>query len=339
MTDFAHVNALVITDAWLPQTNGVVRTLQTTQAHIRAGGGQVTFITPQDFKTIPCPTYPEIRLSLFVRGRLERLMAASAVNAVHIATEGPLGWAARGICLKKGIPFTTAYHTKFPEYVQARTFLPVGASYALLRRFHNAGKRVMVPTPSMQQTLKEWGFANPVIWSRGVNVELFKPAPKSKFQNLEGPVYICHGRVAVEKNLEAFLALKLDGTKVIIGDGPDLPKLRKKYPEVLFLGHLPDADMIAHLQSADVMVFPSVTETFGNVVLEALACGLPVAALPVTGPKDIIGTAPVGVLDTDLASAARKALTLDRTACRAHAERFTWHAATKQFADSLEIFN
>ncbi len=332
-------NVLVFTDAWLPQTNGVVRTLQTTQQMIRDNGGQMTFITPNDFKTIPCPTYPEIRLSLFVRKKIKRLIDGCNNNAIHIATEGPLGWAARAECLRRGLPFTTAYHTKFPEYVQARTALPVGLSYALLRRFHNAGKTVMVPTPSLQKALQTRGFNAVALWSRGVNLELFRPADKSRFTELEGPVFICHGRIAVEKNLEAFLKLDLPGTKVIIGDGPDLPKFKKKYPNVMFLGHLPDDEMIACLQSADVMVFPSFTETFGNVVTEALACGLPVAALPVTGPQDIIGSAPVGVLDNDLKKAALAALKLDKKACRKHAEGFTWQNATEQFVNNLAPFD
>ncbi|MBI1363969.1 MAG: glycosyltransferase [Proteobacteria bacterium] len=333
------MNALVVTDAWLPQTNGVVRTLQTTQRIIRENGGQLTFVTPNDFKTIPCPTYPEIRLSLFAGPKMERLIDRCNENAIHIATEGPLGWAARAVCVRQGIPFTTAYHTKFPEYVQARSGLPVGVSYALLRRFHNAGQRVMVPAPSMIETLKGWGFNNPVLWSRGVDLTVFKPAPRSRLTELTGPIFICHGRIAVEKNLEAFLKLDLPGHKVIIGDGPDLPKLRRKYPQVIFTGHLSDTEMVAHLQSADVMVFPSVTETFGNVVLEALACGLPVAAFPVTGPKDIIGKAPVGVLASNLKAAALQALELDHKACRKHAEQFTWQNATQQFVDNLALFD
>lgn len=337
----------LVTDAWLPQVNGVVRSLQTTIQHLEARGHKVTTISPLDFKTIPCPTYPEIRLAIFAKSRVWALLENMQPDCIHIATEGPLGFAARSFCLKRGLPFTTAFHTRFPEYVAARTPIPEAWGYKFMRWFHAPSQAVMVPSQSMIDCLAENGFTNAVLWSRGVDLAKFsaeKSAPAT-YNGLKRPIALCTGRVAVEKNLEAFLSMPFDGTKVIVGDGPARPQLEAKYPDVIFTGKLSDADMVAHLQGADVFVFPSKSETFGNVVTEALACGLPVAAFDVTGPKDILGQAKniskIGSLAQGndaaaLAEATKQALkTADRTACRKHAETFSWAAVTDQFFSHL----
>ena len=337
-----NLHIALVTDAWLPQTNGVVRTLLKTQQVAEDMGHNITFITPHSFKTIPCPTYPEIRLSLFPGRKFKRLLKSTRPDAVHIATEGPLGIAARMFCRKHCIPFTTAYHTKFPEYVHARIRMPLKLTFAWLRFFHNGGKGVMVPTKSLIEELDSRGFTNTRFWSRGVDLELFQPTPDDRlYENLPRPIMVCHGRVAVEKNLDAFLKLDMPGTKVIIGDGPQRNQLEKKYPNAIFKGYLPDEEMVRHISSADVMVFPSVTETYGHVVTEALACNTPVAAFPVTGPGDTIGSAtqPVGALNLDLKQAVEEALKIDRSNCRPHAETYTWQSATTDFINNLAPFN
>jgi glycosyltransferase involved in cell wall biosynthesis len=328
---------LLVTDAWYPQVNGVVRTLDTVRGEVTAMGHTVEVISPQGFKTVPLPTYPEIRLALFAGRAIARRMDAFAPEAVHIATEGPLGWAARRQCLKRGWPFTTSFHTKFPEYVHARTRLPVRWGYALMRKFHGPSKGVMVATPSLAQTLRGYGINNVKRWTRGVDTAAFTPRPRTLWPDRR-PVFLFCGRVAVEKNIEAFLALDLPGTKVVVGDGPMLAELRNRHPEAIFTGYKQGAELAEHMAAADVFVFPSLTDTFGLVILEALACGVPVAAYPVTGPIDVILDPAVGCLDEDLAKAARGALGKDPAACRRYAEGYSWRACAELFLDNLHPF-
>ncbi len=326
---------LLVTDAWAPQVNGVVRTLEILGRDVAAMGHEVRYATPEGRFTLAMPTYPEIRLAVFPRKSLERMIDEFQPNAIHIATEGPLGWGARAICLKRNIPFTTSFHTRFPEYVNAR-FRMVSESfvYRWLKRFHGPAKAVMVATHTLEEELKAHGFNNVRIWSRGVDVELFRPIPDAALP-FEGPIWLYVGRVAVEKNIEAFLALDLPGTKVIVGDGPARAGLEREYPDARFVGAKVGEELVRHYAASDVFVFPSKTDTFGLVVLEALACGVPVAAFPVPGPKDVIGNAPVGVLDDDLAAACRRALTLSSESCRAFALSRSWRACTEQFLSNL----
>jgi len=327
---------ITVTDAWHPQVNGVVRTIEATNRALLRANHTTELITPQEFASIPCPGYAEIRLSLApyrqVRRRLDRALAHSGDVAIHIATEGPLGHAARRYCRTRRVPFTTAYHTRFPQYVRAMFGVPEPWSYAFLRRFHGPAARILAPTQTVLRELYAHGLSNTEVWSRGVDVEQFRPC-EPLLQGLKRPVFLYVGRVSVEKNIQAFLDLDLPGTKVVAGVGPALEALRKRHPEVHFVGVL-DPDPLARLySSADVFVFPSRTDTFGLVLLEALACGTPVAAFPVPGPLDVVGGSNVAVLDDDLRRAALLALRIDRTACRAHAERFSWRAATAQFVD------
>jgi glycosyltransferase involved in cell wall biosynthesis len=330
----------IITDAWWPQVNGVVRTLTETRRELSAAGHDVLMITPEQFRTIPCPTYPEIRLSIAAGGAVARLLDEFKPEAVHIATEGPLGWTARRYCVKRDVPFTTAYHTRFPEYVRARFGVPLSWPYAVLRRFHAPAARVMVPTPTVRDDLEAWGFRNVVLWSRGVDIDTFNPQPAGDnprdFLKERRPIFLYVGRVAVEKNVEAFLALDLPGTKWVVGEGPALPALKRRYgDDVYWAGVLTQRDLARFYAAADVFVFPSRTDTFGLVLLEAMACGLPVAAYPVTGPLDVIGDSRAGALDEDLRSACLRALAIPRAVARAHAERFSWAACARQFADHL----
>jgi len=328
------VKIAIVTDAWLPQTNGVVRTLTTTRQELCRLGHGVTVVEPAGFRTFPCPSYPEIRLAGRPYRPLCAQLGALAPDAIHIATEGPLGWAARAWCRAHGQPFTTSYHTQFPEYLQARIGLPPRASYALLRRFHGAGQRTLVATESLQKQLNARGFRNLVRWSRGVDVTLFRPGPKDLWRSPR-PIWLYVGRVAVEKNLEAFLSLHLPGTKAVIGDGPARGSLEERFPNVVFTGYKHGEDLARHMAAADVFVFPSRTDTFGLVLLEALATGTPVAAFPVPGPLDVIADPAVGCLDEDLARAARNALSLDRDACRTYALGYSWQACADQFRGHL----
>ncbi len=333
------MNIVIVTDAWHPQVNGVVRTLETVGRELAALGHLVTFVTPDRFTTIPCPTYPEIRLALFPRRRLARLIEAAQPCAIHIATEGPLGFAARSYCKAKGLPFTTAVHTKFPEYLHARTRIPLDLSYAAMRWFHGGATRVMVATESLRRELEARGFQNLVAWTRGVDVDLFRPRDsKQDFLPLPRPLWLYVGRVAVEKNIGAFLDLDLPGTKMVVGEGPQLATLTRKYPKVKFVGPKFGDDLARHYAASDVFVFPSRTDTFGLVLLEALACGLPVAAYPVTGPRDVVGGTAVACLDEDLVRAAETALTIDPAACRQFALGFSWRASAEQFARNLQPF-
>lgn len=328
---------LIITDAWKPQINGVVRTLSTIAQELRDMGHTVDVIGPDRFRTLRCPTYPDISLSVLPGRSLVRMIEAFKPDALHIATEGPLGMAARSWAKRGGLPFTTAFHTRFAEYVKARTGFPVRPIYAWMRRFHGAGQGIMVATHSLREDLASRGFHNIRAWSRGVDLDLFKPYPRSEFENLPKPIFIYVGRVAVEKNIGAFLDLDLPGSKVVVGGGPQLAALQRDYPGVTFTGPRHGEALARAYSSADVFVFPSLTDTFGLVILEALACGTPVAAFPVTGPKDVLAnaTGKIGLADHDLGVAAREALNADRTACRVHAERFSWRACAETFLSHL----
>jgi glycosyltransferase involved in cell wall biosynthesis len=325
----------LVSDAWLPQVNGVVRTLTTIAEEVRSLGHELVTISPDRFRTIPCPTYPEIRLALAPGRGVRRLLEEARPDAIHIATEGPLGMAARGYCLKRGLAFTTAFHTRFPEYVSARFRLPVGLGYAWLRRFHRPSRGIMVAAPSIRRELERRGFSAIRPWSRGVDAELFAPERREEFPDIPRPIFMAVGRVAVEKNLAAFLELDLPGSKVVVGDGPQLAELKRRFPAAHFLGRHEGLSLARCYASADVFVFPSLTDTFGLVLLEALASGVPVAAFPVTGPIDVIGEAPVGRLDADLRKAALACLEIPRSACRDYALRFSWQATARQFLENL----
>jgi glycosyltransferase involved in cell wall biosynthesis len=327
---------LIVSDAWRPQVNGVVRTLATVADELAFMGHAVEVIGPDRFRTLPMPTYPDIRLAVLPRRKLVRKIEAFAPDALHIATEGPLGMAARGWARRQGAAFTTSFHTKFPEYVQARIGVPPGLVYAWLRRFHGAGSGTMVATQSLRDELAARGFRDIRAWTRGVDLSLFRPEPREHF-SLPRPVFLYVGRVAIEKNIRTFLDLDLPGSKIVIGDGPQLAKLRRDYPGVTFTGPRYGAELARSYAGGDVFVFPSLTDTFGLVLLEALACGTPVAAFPVTGPRDVLAGAagPVGAIDTDLRAACLRALAADRAACRAHAERFSWRACAELFLANL----
>ena len=329
---------LIVTDAWHPQVNGVVRTLTALVEELAVAGRAVTLVTPEQFRTLPCPTYPEIRLSLLPGRRLARLIESNQPCAIHIATEGPLGWAARRYCIRRKLPYTTAYHTRFPEYVRARFGLPLAVSYAVVRRFHAAAQTVMVATLTVENELRERGFRHIRRWTRGVDTALFHP-DQGKVYDLPRPIFLYVGRLAVEKNVEAFLALDLPGSKVVVGDGPQAEDLKNRYPHAHFPGVKRGAELASHYADADVFVFPSRTDTFGLVLLEAMASGLPVAAYPVAGPLDVLGDAPVGSLDEDLGVAARAALAIPRELCRRYAEGFSWAASARQFIDNLAPFD
>lgn len=326
---------VIVTDAWEPQVNGVVRTLKMTTRELEKLGHTVEVISPQGFTNVPCPTYPDIRLALAGKRALARRLDALQPDCLHIATEGPLGWAARGVALSRGWAFTTAYHSRFPEYVHLRTRLPVDWSYALLRRFHNAGVAALVPTGHMVDDLRARGFTTPQIWSRGVNLEIFS-ADGPRLERGSEPVFLYVGRLAVEKDVDAFLRLDLPGEKWVAGTGPETTRLQRQYPGVRWFGVL-DAPALATLyRSADVKVFPSRTDTFGLVLAESMACGTPVAALPVIGPIDVVGpTGEGGVLDHDLRAACLAALHCDRAVVQAFAQRYSWAAATRQFEAAL----
>lgn len=325
---------LFITDAWHPQINGVVRTLSTTGRELEKMGHTVGFIGPDQFKTMPLPGYQEIRIAVKPRRKLERLIAEFAPQAIHIATEGPLGWAGRAICRRKGLAFTTSYHTCFPEYLAERGPIPKSLSYAVLRNFHRASTAVMVATPTISRLLTDRGFANIKRWTRGVDTDLFRPRPKD-FLDAPRPISICVGRVAVEKNIEAFLSLNIPGTKYVVGGGPLLSTLKRRYPEVRFVGPRDGDELASYFAAADVFVFPSRTDTFGLVMLEALASGVPVAAFPVPGPLDVIGDSDIGVLDEDLGRAVSRALEIDPARCRDFALAHSWQAAAHQFLSNV----
>lgn len=330
---------LIVTDAWRPQVNGVVRTLSTVGEELRSGGDVVEFLTTAEFRSIPCPTYPEIRLAITGPRAIARRIESFQPDAVHIATEGPLGFLARRYMLERRLPFTTSFHTRFPEYIHARARVPLGWSYALIRWFHRPAARVLPPTPSVLRDLQARGFRNLAQWSRGVDTSLFKPAPKPDWaRHLPGPVMLYVGRLAVEKGLPDFLSLDRPGAKLVVGDGPARASLERAHPDVFFLGPKFGEDLAEAYRAADVFVFPSRTDTFGLVMLEALASGLPVAAYPVMGPVDVIADAPVGCLHDDLGAAIDRALSASRAECRAYAERFSWQTCAEVFRSHLAPF-
>lgn len=331
------MRVLIATDAWAPQVNGVVRTLETLGSQLERLGHEVQFVTPDGFRTVPMPTYPEIRLALFARRAVGRVIDAFKPDAIHIATEGPLGLATRRNCMRRGVSFTTSFHTRFPEYIHARFGVPTAWSYAGLRWFHGPATAVMVATRSLERDLEQRGFKNLRLWSRGVDTDLFKPGAKD-WLDLPRPVFLYVGRVAIEKSVEEFLKLDLPGSKLVVGDGPQLAELQQRYPNVRFTGPKFGQDLARLYAASDVFVFPSRTDTFGLVVLEALASGLPVAAHPVQGPIDIIGgNAKVGALSENLQEAALAALQLSPTASRAFAMEFSWEACTRQFLTNLAV--
>ena len=326
----------IVTDAWAPQVNGVVRTLAMVTAELRALGHQVLLVTPDQFRTVACPGYPEIRLALAGARAVGGQLAGFAPDAIHIATEGPLGWAARRWCLQCGRPFTTAYHTQFPQYLARRTGLSPALFWPLIRRFHRPASAIMVATPTIAAELRDQGLAHIRPWSRGVDTAQFHPdhLPPDLFLRLPRPIQLYVGRVAVEKNIAAFLDNTHPGSKVVVGDGPALVGLRARYPQAHFLGQQSGAALAACYAGADVFVFPSRTDTFGLVLVEALACGTPVAAYPVAGPLDVL-VPQAGAMDEVLERAIARALTLSRADCLAHGRSFSWQASAAQFVAAL----
>jgi glycosyltransferase involved in cell wall biosynthesis len=327
------MRVLVATDAWHPQVNGVVRTLATMAEAAKSLGVEVSFLTPLSFRTFAMPGYRDLRLALPYQAKIARLIAEARPDSIHIATEGPIGILVRRYCRKLGLPFTTSFHTRFPDYIAARLPVPESWIWAALRAFHGPSRAVMAATPALATELRMRGFRNVVLWPRGVDGSQFHP--RAVDLGLPRPVFLCVGRVAVEKNLEAFLDLDLPGTKVIVGDGPARASLARKYPKAVFLGARQGEALAEAYAGADVFVFPSKTDTFGLVLLEALASGLPVAAFPVTGPRDVIGNAPVGVLNGDLRAACLSALHISPQACLAFAAKHTWEASARAFIDNI----
>jgi glycosyltransferase involved in cell wall biosynthesis len=331
---------IVATDAWKPQLNGVVRTLETLGDILTGFGNEVRYITPNEFKSVPLPSYPEIRLSILPNRRVAQIMNEFKPDAVHIATEGPLGRAARRFCKRRGYPFTTSFHTRFPEYAAERWAVPISWGYAVLKDFHKDGEAMMVATPGLIDELAERGFTKMRLWARGVDLKAFVPGDRAFLDHLKRPIFLYVGRLAVEKSIEDFVALDLPGTKLIVGDGPQRAELEAKFPDAVFVGPKFGEELTKYYQASDVFVFPSRTDTFGLVNVEALACGIPVAAYPVRGPLEILAGAPegCGAMHEDLKTACLAAYeTRDPKACRAHAEKFSWEAATRQFIANLEI--
>jgi glycosyltransferase involved in cell wall biosynthesis len=326
---------VIVSDAWYPQVNGVVRTLQTVAKQLIRLGHKVTMLTPDQFRGLPCPTYPEIRLALNAWPSAGRMLTYWRPDSIFIATEGPLGLAARQFCRSRGLRFTTNYSTKFPEYIRLRFPIPEEWSYKYFRWFHNAADAVMVATPSLRRDLESRGIRNTALWSLGVDTELFRPSASACYSGLPQPIMLYVGRVAVEKNLETFLSLPLGGTKVVVGNGPAMAQLRKKFPGAVFAGEKYGQELVEHYGAADVFVFPSRTDTFGLVMLEALACGTPVAAFPVTGPIDVLRDSKVGALDEDLSRAVSRALTLGRQDCREYSLQFSWESCARTLLQHL----
>ena len=325
---------LIVTDAWIPQTNGVVNTLSQTAACLKRFGHEVDVVGPREFATIPCPSYPEIRIALLPYRTLARRIAAFDPQALHIATEGPLGLAARRYCVRHGLQFTTSYHTQFPQYLRSRWPIPLWLSYRALRWFHGGARSCMVSTHTVHTQLAARGFRRLVRWQRGVDTALFQPREKA-FLDLPRPIAAYVGRLAVEKNVDAFLAMPWSGSKLVIGDGPERRRLEGQYPSAVYAGFRFGEDLARHLAAADVFVFPSLTDTFGLVNLEAMACGVPVAAYPVAGPIDVVEDGVTGALDPDLARAAQRALRIDPRACRERALRSSWDMSTREFESHL----
>jgi glycosyltransferase involved in cell wall biosynthesis len=338
----------IATDAWFPQVNGVVRTLAATVSELDRRGYEVELITPDRFRTVPMPGYASIRLAMLPRFSTRKLLGSFAPDLVHIATEGPIGWSARGWCKAHGVPFSSAFHTRFPDYASVRTGLSPDRFWPLMRRFHASSGAVMVATPSLEQELAGRGFQKLQRWSRGIHGWQFCPVGEfhPAVLDLPRPIMLNVGRVAPEKNIEAFLSAKVPGTKVVVGDGPSLADLRRRFPEAVFLGQLAGEELASAYRAADCFVFPSLTDTFGLVIIEALACGLPVAAYPVSGPIDVLGRegrgpdnempATIAALDDDIEQAIGRALRLDRSAAAIFGVRHSWERATDQFVAALE---
>jgi len=327
----------LLTDAWRPQVNGVVTTLSHVMAELRDAGHESLVIEPGMFRTMSCPSYPEISLALLPGRKISRLLETYGPDAIHIATEGPIGLAGRSFCRSRGLPFTTSYHTQFPLYLEKYAMLPRGIGYRAMRWFHGRAERTLVPTHRVESELREQRFTNVVTWSRGVDTEMFHPGPKNHSDR--HPIFLYVGRAAREKNIDAFLRLNLPGTKWVVGDGPELKRLRTEYPDVRFFGFRYDNDLAGYFRAADVFVFPSRTDTYGVVMLEAMASGLPVAAYPVTGPVDVVKPGVTGVLHDDLAVACLEALKLDPAACRQHALENSWSRCAEQFLGNLAVMN
>lgn len=326
----------LITDAWLPQVNGVVTTLGHVVRHLEAMGDEVLVVQPQLFRTYPCPRYPEIRLAWAPGRKVRALLREFAPEAIHIATEGPLGIAARRHCGRRGLRFNTSYHTQFPQYLSRYAGIPEGWTYRVMRWFHGRANATLVPTARIKDELDAHGFTNVRVWTRGVDTDLFRPGDKS-FLEGERPLSLYVGRIAREKNIEAFLEADLPGTKYLVGDGPARASLEKQYPAARFVGVKTGEEVARHYAAADVFVFPSRTDTFGVVMLEAMACGVPVAAYPVTGPIDVVKAGVSGALDDDLATAMREALKIDPASCLRYAQGFSWRRCAEMFREALPI--
>jgi len=333
-TQRTNKRVLIATDAWEPQINGVVRTLSVLAKEVRKLGHEVEFLEPSLFKTVPLPTYPEIKIATNPARVTAQVIEDYQPDAIHIVTEGPIGWAARRYCTKMGRRFTSSFHTRFPEYVEARTYLPADWIYPIIRRFHERSETLMVTTEALRNELGMRGFRNIQLWPRGVDVDLFRPRPKDWLQ-LPRPIWLYVGRVSVEKNISAFLDLDLPGSKLVVGDGPLLETLKSAYPSVHFTGPKFGEELAGYYAASDAFVFPSRTDTYGLVALEALASGVPVAAYPVLGPRDIIGDAPVGCIHEDLKVAAENALKADPATCREFALTFSWEACAERFLSLL----
>lgn len=333
----APVRVLIATDAWRPQINGVVRTYERLAGEVSALGAELHFLTPEGRASLPLPSYPEIRLALIGRRQVEAAFTQTGAHYLHIATEGPVGLAAHRFARDRLLPFTTSFHTRFADYVSARLPVPAAWGYAAQRWFHNAGAGMLVATQSLAAELTARGFRNILPWTRGVDTELFRPRADRLFGL--GPVSMFVGRVAIEKNLEAFLDLDLDGLKVVVGGGPALEGLRARYPGVVFTGPQTGEALARHYASADVFVFPSRTDTFGVVLLEAMASGVPVAAFPVTGPKDVVADGVSGTLSEDLRAAVHQARLLDRAAVRVHALGYSWRRTAVLFLQGVVSAN
>lgn len=334
------LRVVIATDAWKPQVNGVVRSLETLGDILTGYGNEVLYITPSDFTSVPMPSYSEIRLSLLPNRKAAKLINEFKPDAIHIATEGPIGRAARRFCKRRRYPFTTSFHTRFAEYANERWAFPISLGYAILKDFHKSGETMMVATNGMKEEMSERGFTNIKLWARGVDLDAFAPGEKSFLDHQERPIFLYVGRIAVEKSIEDFLSLDLPGTKLVVGDGPQRQELEDKYPDAVFVGPKHGDELTRYYQSSDVFVFPSRTDTFGLVNVEALACGIPVAAYPVRGPVDILDGAPAGcgTVDENLQRACLTALKNGNAEeCRAYAANFSWEAAARQFVSNLEV--
>ncbi len=325
---------VVVTDAWAPQVNGVVTTLVDLRQRLLAAGHDVEIVEPSSFRTVGCPGYGEIRLAWRARDKVARQLDASRADAIHVATEGPLGLAARAWCRRRGVPFTTAFHSRFPEFLTASFGIPASWGYAAMRRFHAPSAGVMVPSAGTFEILERHGFRNLRRWSHGIDLELFRPNPNASL-GWPRPLFLFVGRVSPEKNLDAFLKLELPGSKVVCGGGPMLERYRRAHPEVHWVGSVPRHRLVDFYAAADAFVYPSRTDTFGLVMLEAMACGTPVAAYPVAGPLDVVGSSDGGVLDVDLRRAALAALKVPRDRARARALEFDWDRVSREFVSYL----